>query len=279
MAIVAAPRLNAAAAPERISFIVQKVYLVGAGPGDPGLLTLKAFKVLQQADVVIYDRLVSAEVLALAPPTAKLIFAGKLKGEQERIQNEINRLLLAHASAGKTVVRLKGGDPLVFGRGAEEWLFLLDHGIEVEVVPGISASMAVPSLAGIPVTLRGVATSYAVITGHRQNLEPQNWAKYLMIDTLVVLMGVDNRRLIAANLIKAGRSLDEPVAFIERGTTDRERVLITNLRDVARGITQVQSPAVMVIGQVVNLRKQLMRSIRPAQQRKEDYVYAHPPVA
>ncbi len=258
---------------------MQKVYLVGAGPGDPELLTLKAFRVLQEADVVIYDRLVSAEVLALSNPKAKLIFAGKLKGEQERIQNEINRLLLAHASAGKTVVRLKGGDPLVFGRGAEEWLFLLDHGIEVEVVPGISASMAVPSLAGIPVTLRGVATSYAVITGHRQNLEPQNWAKYLMIDTLVVLMGVDNRRLIAANLIKAGRSFDEPVAFIERGTTDRERVLITNLREVARGITQVQSPAVMVIGQVVNLRKQLMRSIRPAQQRKEDYVYAHPPVA
>lgn len=258
---------------------MQKVYLVGAGPGDPELLTLKAFKVLQSADVVIYDRLVSAEVLALAHPKAKLIFAGKIKGEQEKIQNEINRLLLVHAAAGKIVVRLKGGDPLVFGRGAEEWLFLLDHGIQVEVVPGISASMAVPSLAGIPVTLRGVATSYAVITGHRQNLEPQNWAKYLMIDTLVVLMGVDNRHLIAANLIKAGRSLDEPVAFIERGTTDRERVLITTLRNVARGTTQVASPAVMVIGQVVNMRKKLIRAAEPVQDRKEDHVHTYPSFA
>lgn len=256
-----------------------KVYLVGAGPGDPELLTLKAFKVLQSADVVIYDRLVSAEVLALANPQAKLIFAGKMKGEQEKIQNEINRLLLVHAAAGKIVVRLKGGDPLVFGRGAEEWLFLLDQGIQVEVIPGISASMAVPSLAGIPVTLRGVATSYAVITGHRQNLEPQNWAKYLMIDTLIVLMGVDNRHLIASNLIKAGRSLDEPVAFIERGTTDRERVLITNLRDVARGTTQVASPAVMVIGQVVNMRKKLIRTVEPVQDRKEDHVHTYTSVA
>lgn len=236
-----------------------KVYLTGAGPGDPDLLTVKAARLIAHADVVIYDRLVSAEILALARPGALLIFGGKQQGEQERIQNEIQELLLAHAAPGRLVVRLKGGDPMVFGRGAEEWSFLASHGIDVELVPGISSALAVPSLAGIPPTLRGVAVSFAVITGHRQNMEPQEWARYLMVDTLVVLMGIENRQQIARNLIRAGRNSEEPVAFIERGSTDRERVVLSKLSEVARGQVDVESPAVFVIGQVVRMRAHLKR--------------------
>jgi len=240
------------------------VYLVGAGPGDPGLLTCKAFHLLQRADVVVYDRLVSAEVLGVANPNAIFIFAGKLQGEQERIQTEIHTHLVTHAADHKIVVRLKGGDPMVFGRGAEEWSFLNQQGIEVELVPGISSSLAVPALAGIPVTLRGVAASFAVIAGHRQNLQPQEWSRYLMVDTLVLLMAVENRAVIATNLIKAGRNREEPVAFIERGATDRERVVVSTLSEVARSQVEVKAPAVFVIGQVVRMRRHLKRLVRDA---------------
>ena len=243
---------------------MRKVYLVGAGPGDPGLLTCRAFQLLQKADVVIYDRLVSAEVLGIANPHALFIFAGKLQGEQERIQTEINALLLTHASENKTVIRLKGGDPMVFGRGAEEWSFLNKNDIDVELVPGISSSLAVPALSGIPVTLRGVATSFAVVAGHRQNLKPQEWSRYLMVDTLVLLMAVENRAAIATNLIRAGRNREEPVAFIERGATDRQRVVTSTLSEVARGQVDVQSPAVFVIGQVVRMRRHLKRLVDEA---------------
>ena len=243
---------------------MRKVYLVGAGPGDPGLLTCKAFQLLQIADVVIYDRLVSAEILAIANPNARFIFAGKLQGEQERIQDEINALLLEHADATRTIIRLKGGDPMVFGRGAEEWSFLASHGIDVELVPGISSSIAVPALAGIPVTLRGVATSFAVIAGHRKNLKPQEWARYLLVDTLVLLMAVENRASIATSLIRAGRNREEPVAFIERGATDRQRIVTSTLSEVARGQVDVESPAVCVIGQVVRMRRHLRRIVDKA---------------
>lgn len=238
-----------------------KVYLVGAGPGDPDLLTVKAARILSQADVVIYDRLVSAEVLAMANPAAKFIFAGKEKGEQEKIQNRIHELLLEHAPTANTVVRLKGGDPMVFGRGAEEWAHVAAAGIDVEIVPGISSAISVPALAGIPLTCRGVAASFAVIAGHRQSVAQENWSQYTAVDTLVILMGVENRKEIAKHLIRAGRSIEEPVAFIERGSTDRERIVIAKLREVARGtVVDVESPAVMVIGQVVRLRRILQNS-------------------
>jgi uroporphyrin-III C-methyltransferase len=234
---------------------VGKVYLVGAGPGDPDLLTVKAARILGQADVVIYDRLVSAEVLAMANPDAKFIFAGKEKGEQEKIQNRIHELLLENAPQFNCVVRLKGGDPMVFGRGAEEWAHVAAAGIDVEIVPGISSAISVPALAGIPLTCRGVAASFAVIAGHRQSVAQENWSQYTAVDTLVILMGVENRKEIAKHLIRAGRSIEEPVAFIERGSTDRERIVIAKLREVARGTVDVESPAVMVIGQVVRLRR------------------------
>lgn len=234
-----------------------KVYLIGAGPGDPELLTLKAARILSQADVVIYDRLVSAEVLTLANPSAKLIFAGKRQGQQEPIQREIFRLLLDYCGSAGVVVRLKGGDPMIFARGAEEWEFLARHGVEVEIVPGVSSSIAIPSLAGVPLTYRGVASSFAVVAGHRQNMRAPDWAKYGQIDTLVILMGVANRRLIARHLMNSGRRAAEPVAFIERGSTERERIITATLDEVARGAVEVDSPAIFVIGEVVRLRERL----------------------
>jgi len=233
-----------------------KVFLVGAGPGDPGLLTVKAARILEAAEVVVYDRLVSPEVLAIAAH-ALLFDGGKRQGEQARIQDEINRLLVRHARAGRAVVRLKGGDPMIFARGAEEWEYLLRHGIEVEVVPGISSALAVPSLAGIPPTLRGVAASFAAIAGHRENFMRTDWRQYARIDTLIVLMGVDNREYIAEALIRGGRSASQPVAFIENGATPRERVVEATLSAVAEGRVDVNPPAVFVIGDVVRLRARL----------------------
>src|SRR5260370_14216250 len=154
-----------------------KVYLVGAGPGDPGLLTARAVRILQHAEVVVYDRLVSAEILALAP-RATLIDGGKRQGEQQRIQDEINHIMVRHARAGRNVVRLKAGDPMIFARGAEEWGYLLRSGIEVEIVPGVSSALAVPALAGIPLTCRGLTAAFAVIAGHRENFMCTDWSRY-----------------------------------------------------------------------------------------------------
>jgi uroporphyrin-III C-methyltransferase len=233
-----------------------KVFLVGAGPGDPDLLTVKALRILKQAEVVVYDRLVSAEILALAGG-ALLIDGGKRQGEQARIQNQINRLLVEHAHAGRRVVRLKAGDPMIFARGAEEWEYLLRHGIEVEVVPGISAALAVPALAGIPPTFRGVAASFTVIAGHRENFMRTDWKQYVPLDTLVILMGVENREYIAESLIRHGRNGSQAVAFIENGTNARERVVESTLAEVAAGRVEVAAPAVFVIGEVVRLRCRL----------------------
>lgn len=234
-----------------------KLYLIGAGPGDPDLLTLKAARILGECDVVLYDRLVSPAVLRMARPDAELIYVGKHEGQQDCGQARIFDLIRDHADAGSTVARLKGGDPLIFGRGAEEWRVALEHGIEVELIPGISSALAVPGLAGIPLTYRGVAQSFAVVTAHCREGQTQNWSSYAGIDTLVVLMGVDNRTFIAQSLIAAGRSADEPVAFIERGTLPEERVVESSLGAVAAGAVEVQSPAVFVIGQVVTLRRVL----------------------
>lgn len=235
-----------------------KLYLIGAGPGDPDLLTLKAIRALGESEVVLYDRLVSRGALAFAKPDAKCIYVGKSHGEQERTQTEIFDLIREHALAGKVVARLKGGDPLVFGRGAEEWTRALELGIAVEMIPGVSSAVSAPGLAGIPLTYRNLSQSFAVITGHCHEGATQDWARYAQIDTLVILMGVTNRALIAAGLIAAGRDAAEPVAFIERSTTEDERFLESTLGEVARGETTVRNPAVFVIGEVVKLRGQLM---------------------
>ncbi|MBF6593569.1 MAG: uroporphyrinogen-III C-methyltransferase [Thermaceae bacterium] len=234
-----------------------KVYLVGAGPGDPELLTLKALRVLEQAEVVLYDRLVSPEVLDRVNPLAQMVYVGKEPGQQDRVQEDIFTSMLVYARAGHTVVRLKSGDPMVYGRGAEEWTFLAEQGIEVEVVPGISSALAVPGLAGIPLTLRGVANGFSVLSGQgKAGLKP-DFTAYAHSDTLVILMGVKERAQIAHQLIASGRSESEPVAFIENGSTPREHILTATLQDVAQGKTQVASPAVWVVGEVVKVREQI----------------------
>ncbi|MFZ0594418.1 MAG: uroporphyrinogen-III C-methyltransferase [Bryobacteraceae bacterium] len=234
-----------------------KIYLVGAGPGDPDLLTVKALRLLRQCDVVLYDRLVSKEILELVNPAAEQLYVGKHEGEQQAVQQSIFHLLVEHACAGKSVVRLKGGDPLVFGRGAEEWALAIRHGVDVELVPGVSSAIAVPGLAGIPLTFRKLSRSFAVITGHCGNGSNEDWRRYSQIDTLIILMGVKNRALIARNLIEAGRDRREPVAFVERGASPDERVLVSTLGAVADEQISVKSPAVFVIGEVVRLRSML----------------------
>ncbi len=241
------------------------VYLVGAGPGDAELLTVKGARVLASADVVLYDSLVSAELLLLAPSHAELVYVGKEAGKPCPSQDDINERILAAAlrpasPPGNAVVRLKGGDPFVFGRGAEEALFLKRHGVPFEIVPGVSSCIAAAAYAGIPVTHRNVACSFAVVTGHEASgkIAPQvDWHSLRGVGTIVVLMGVQRRAEIARELMAAGRRLDEPVAFIENGTTAQQRTVLSTLRDVAEHPPDIASPAVMVVGEVVALADQL----------------------
>lgn len=242
------------------------VYLVGAGPGSADLLTLRAARVLQEAEVVLYDRLVSPEVLALVNPRAQRIYVGKTKGEQDK-QQQILQLLLSHARAGRRVVRLKGGDPMVFGRGAEEWLHLAQAGLPVELVPGLSSAVALPGLWGIPLTMRGLASGFAVISGQMQEGAVPSLAAYAQVDTLVILMGVERRAELARALLQAGRPPREPAAFIENGTTPSERLLLTDLQAIAQGFVEVQAPAVWIQGPVVEVHQKLRKT-------KEEYVAA-----
>lgn len=237
---------------------VGKVYLMGAGPGDPELLTLKAARILAEADCVLYDRLVHPAVLDHCRPGARRVYVGKEHGEQERAQQRIFELLLDCARRYRTVVRLKGGDPLVFGRGAEEWAFLRGHGVEVELVPGVTSAVAVPGVAGIPLTFRGGSASFAVVTGRCRPGREQDWRRLGGVDTLVVLMGVSDRDAIARSLIAAGRSPEEPVAFVERGTTPQQRIVRSTLGQVADGSVAVNPPAVFVIGPGVRLQPHLL---------------------
>ncbi len=236
---------------------MSKVYLVGAGPGDAELLTVKALRILRQADVVLYDRLVSAEVLAETKQGAELIYVGKHEGEQEATQRLIFDLMVEHAARGRVVVRLKGGDGCVFGRAGEEWQALARAGVEVEVVPGVSSALAAPALAGIPLTFRNLSRGFAVVTGHCAKRTPVDWRDWARVDTLVILMGVKNRAAIASALIEAGRASDEPAVFVERASTAAQRVIETTLGEIAQGLVEVEAPAVLVIGAVVTLRAEL----------------------
>lgn len=228
------------------------IALVGAGPGDPELLTVRAARLIAAANVVVHDALVSDEVLALASPTAELINVGKRPG-QGVAQELTNDLLIVLASEGKRVVRLKGGDPFVFGRGGEEAEVLARAGFPCEVVPGITSAIAAPSAAGIPVTYRGLAASFTVVTGHRQFGErPINWRALAKVDgTIVVLMGVAERGAIATELIGGGLAPDTPVAAIQFATTSRQLVTRCRLDEVAEAA--IESPATLVIGAVAAL--------------------------
>ena len=228
------------------------VSLVGAGPGDPELLTVRAARRLAEADVVVHDALVSDAVLSLAPPTAELIDVGKRPG-QGVAQDLINVLLVRLAHEGKRVVRLKGGDPFVFGRGGEEAAALAEQGIACEVVPGISSAIGAPAAAGIPVTYRGLSAHFTVVTGHRQRGEaPVNWHALAQAGgTVVVLMGVAQRGDIAQALMDGGLTDTTPVAAVHRATTGEQTVVRCWLRELATA--PIESPSVIVIGAVASL--------------------------
>lgn len=240
-----------------------KVYLVGAGPGDPGLLTIKARDLLAEADCVIYDYLVNPELLRHCLPYAELIYAGKQCGKCAMRQETINALLVTKASEHKLVVRLKGGDPFLFGRGGEEALALSSAGIEWEVVPGISAGLAVAAYAGIPVTHRGLSSSAAFVTGHEdpgKSSTAINWQHLALgVDTLVFFMGVTRIGEIAGRLMEHGRPPDTPLAVIRWGTYEKQETYVSTLAGAEQliALEGLQPPAIIVIGEVVRLRERL----------------------
>jgi uroporphyrinogen III methyltransferase / synthase len=234
-------------------------YLVGAGPGDPGLLTARALELIARADVILHDRLIPPEALAGARPDAEVIDVGKVGGGEQVPQEETTRLLVEHARAGRTVVRLKGGDPFVFGRGGEEAQALRAAGCRFEVVPGVTAGVAAPAYAGIPVTHRGLASAVAFVTGHEDPDKPESavdWAALAAFPgTLVFYMGVRQLRRIAEQLIAHGRDRDEPAAIVERGTLGDQRTVRTTL--AALGEQEARAPAVTVVGPVAALHDEL----------------------
>lgn len=239
-----------------------KAYLVGAGPGRADLITVRGLRLLQAADVVIYDRLIAHELLSECRPDAKQIYVGKGPDHHVASQEEINQLLVTSVQAGLQVVRLKGGDPFVFGRGGEEALALRAAGLPYEIVPGVSSAIAAPAYAGIPVTHRGIATSFAVVTGHErreQTASATDWDALSRIPTLVILMGVAQIDEIAKALLQAGRAADTPAAAIRWGSTAQQQVVSATLATIADAIAHagLTSPAVIVIGEVAALHQEL----------------------
>ena len=239
------------------------VFLVGAGPGDYRLITLKAIECLKKADVVVYDRLADDRILRWAKNDAEMIYVGKASANHTMKQGDINQLLADKAKEGKCVVRLKGGDPFVFGRGGEEALLLKAQGVPFEIVPGVTSAISVPAYAGIPVTHRAVATSFAVVTGHEDPTKVESsmrWDKLATAtDTLVFLMGVENLPYITKQLVDNGRAADTPAAVIRWGTKPEQRTLVTTLGSAADDVKRkgIKPPAIFIVGNVVKLRDEL----------------------
>ncbi|MCB1802995.1 MAG: uroporphyrinogen-III C-methyltransferase [Gammaproteobacteria bacterium] len=239
-----------------------KVFLVGAGPGDPDLLTVKALRLIQSADVVVYDRLVAAEILQLVPNGVTRIDAGKASGNHNMPQDEINNLLVSLAQKRRRIVRLKGGDPFIFGRGSEEALHLRRHSIQFEVVPGITAAAACSTYAGVPLTHRGISRGVRLVTGHFKNDEPIRLDWDALTDpetTLVVYMGRSNIRRICTHLVKAGLDPATPAIAIQDGTTSHQRRAFGDLLTLADRVRsmQLQSPLLIIIGRTVALAGEL----------------------
>lgn len=246
----------------RLSPRLGKAYLIGAGPGRADLITVRGLTLLRRADVVIFDRLVARELLDEIRADAEEIFVGKESGLHTLSQSKINELIVKHVRQGKQVVRLKGGDPFVFGRGGEEAQALREAGLPFEIVPGVSSALAVPAYAGIPVTQRGLSTAFAVVTGHEcsdKAASTTDWNALARIPTLVVLMGLSNADCIARNLIEAGLAPTTPAAAISQGTTEQQQVVTTTVADLAGAIIQaaLPSPAILVIGEVAALAEEL----------------------
>lgn len=249
------------------------VYLIGAGPGDPDLMTVRGLRLLRRAEVVVYDRLVSPELLAEAPEDAELVYAGKEPGRHSCPQEEIHEILIHHALQGKVVVRLKGGDPFLFGRGAEEAIACAEAGIPCEVVPGVTSALSVPALAGIPVTHRGVAASFLVVTGHCDGRDRVDWQAAARVDTLVLLMGHARLGEIVERLLQNGKAPSTPAAAISRGSLPDERVVTGTLEDIVEEAAGLPSPVLVVVGEVVRLRERVCQDTESVERR----LHAYPP--
>lgn len=239
---------------------VGTVYLVGAGPGDPELITVKGLRCLQTADVILYDRLVNPALLSYSQPHAHLEDVGKAPQRHRRSQEEINDLLISYAQQGRMVVRLKGGDPFVFGRGGEEAQALAAAGVPFVVVPGITSAVSVPAYAGIPVTQRHLAQSFTVVTGHSAYPDDPlgvDWQDLPQQGTLIILMGVRHLRQIMVLLQENGRAGTVPVAVIEQGSLPQQRVVIGTVADIADRVHDIRSPAITIVGDVVKLHDEI----------------------
>ncbi len=237
-----------------------KVYLTGAGPGDIELLTLKAARVIKEADVVIYDRLANPEILEMAKDGCEFVYVGKEDGRHIMPQDDINETIYQNALKYENVVRLKGGDPFVFGRGGEEAAYLFDRDIKFEIIPGITSSVSAPAYAGIPVTHRGVSVSFRVVTGHEspnKKVSQIPWDNFKTDDTIVFLMGLHNLPKISKKLIEVGKPADYPVAVISKGTTKDQIVVVGTLENIVEKTKGIPTPALIVVGRVVELREQL----------------------
>ncbi|REL33244.1 uroporphyrinogen-III C-methyltransferase [Rhodohalobacter sp. SW132] len=232
-----------------------KVFLVGAGPGDPDLITVRGLNTIKKAEVLVYDRLANPELLSNAPKDSERIYVGKRPDKRSVSQEQISRILVAKAKEGKTVVRLKGGDSFVFGRGGEECEALAKEGIHFEIVPGISSAIAAPAYAGIPLTHRGQARSFTVVTGYTKNKDElfENWENIAHSDTLVILMGMKNLPAIISKLYLYGRSPETPVAIIEKATYDCQRTVIGTLDTIVDKAAELSPPATIVIGKLAAL--------------------------
>lgn len=236
-----------------------KVYLVGAGPGDPDLITIKGSKVLELADVIVYDRLANPELLGLTRSDSEHIYVGKSPDKPSVSQKQINQILVSKALNGKSVARLKGGDPFVFGRGGEECEELRANNVPYEVIPGISSALAAPAFAGIPVTHRKMARSFTVVTGHTitGTDDFENWCHLVHTDTLVILMGMRNLSKISKTLVQLGRNPGTPAAVIQQATFESQKIAVGTLGDIAEKASHLSSPATIVIGELAAMSHDL----------------------
>ncbi len=237
-----------------------KVYLTGAGPGDIELLTVKALRVVREADVVIYDRLANPDILKEAKSGCEFVYVGKEDSHHTLPQEEINEVIYQAALKYESVVRLKGGDPFVFGRGGEEGIYLKERNIKFEFIPGITSAIAVPEYAGIPVTHRGVTVSFRVVTGHESDGKDHSqipWENFKSDDTIIFLMGLHRLKRIASKLIEIGKPKDFPIAVISRGTRPDMKTVVGTLENIHEKAKDLPTPALIVVGKVVNLREQL----------------------
>ncbi len=236
------------------------VHLLGAGPGDIELMTVKSLRLIKEAQVIIFDRLANPDILKEAPKDCEFIDVGKTDGRHPVKQPEINEIIYQCSLKYENVVRLKGGDPFVFGRGGEEALYLKERGIKFDIIPGITSAISVPAYAGIPVTQRGVVSSFRVITGHEapgKAVSQIDWNSFDTDETLVFLMGLHNLDRISSKLIEAGKPKDYPVAVISKGTTKDQKVVVGTLEDIVQKAKDLETPALIVVGEVVNLREDL----------------------